>query len=164
MFREMRRKKQILTPEKSIEILKNSQAALLTSFSSSRMRILPKAMALRQYVVYFGGTIWSCSILTPEKSIEILKKGTSGVLALSGDDGYPYAVPLSYVYENSMLYFHGAKEGHKIDAIRTCDKASFCVVEQSFSRIERLDIWLSFRTTFLFFSDIEKNRFCTTMV
>ena len=65
-------------------------------------------------------------ILTPEKSIEILKKGTSGVLALSGDDGYPYAVPLSYVYENSMLYFHGAKEGHKIDAIRTCDKASFC--------------------------------------
>ena len=52
-------------------------------------------------------------ILTPEKSIEILKKGTSGVLALSGDDGYPYA-----------------KEGHKIDAIRTCDKASFCVVEQ----------------------------------
>ena len=69
-------------------------------------------------------------ILTPEKSIEILKKGTSGVLALSGDDGYPYAVPLSYVYENSMLYFHGAKEGHKIDAIRTCDKASFCVVEQ----------------------------------
>ncbi len=69
-------------------------------------------------------------ILTPEKSIEILKKGTSGVLALSGDDGYPYAVPLSYVYENSMLYFHGAKEGHKIDATRTCDKASFCVVEQ----------------------------------
>lgn len=69
-------------------------------------------------------------ILTPEKSIEILKKGTSGVLALSGDDGYPYTVPLSYVYENSMLYFHGAKEGHKIDAIRTCDKASFCVVEQ----------------------------------
>lgn len=28
----------------------------------------------------------------------ILKNGTSGVLALSGDEGYPYAVPLSYVY------------------------------------------------------------------
>lgn len=60
----------------------------------------------------------------------ILERGTSGVLALSGDDGYPYAVPLSYVYEHGKLYFHSAKSGHKLDAIRRCSKASFCVIDQ----------------------------------
>lgn len=68
--------------------------------------------------------------LSLEESIRILEKGTAGVLALSGDDGYPYAVPISYVYEDSKLFFHGAKSGHKIDAIRRCGKASFCVIEQ----------------------------------
>lgn len=68
--------------------------------------------------------------LSLEESIRILEKGTAGVLALSGDDGYPYAVPISYVYEDSKLFFHGAKSGHKIDAIRRCEKASFCVIEQ----------------------------------
>ena len=51
-------------------------------------------------------------------------------MALLGDDEYPYAVPISYVYNNSKIYFHSAKEGHKIDAIRKCSKASFCVIAQ----------------------------------
>ncbi len=66
--------------------------------------------------------------MTAEEIRRILEEGTSGVLALSGDGGYPYAVPLSYVYDGSRLYFHGARSGHKIDAIRRCEKASFCVV------------------------------------
>lgn len=69
-------------------------------------------------------------LLTKEETIEIFKKGTSGVLALLGDDNYPYTVPLSYVYHNGKLYFHGAKAGHKIDAIEKCNKASFCVIEE----------------------------------
>ena len=69
-------------------------------------------------------------VLSNEENIEILQKGTSGVLALLGDNEYPYAVPISYVYENSKVYFHGAKAGHKIDAIRKCSKASFCVIAQ----------------------------------
>ena len=60
----------------------------------------------------------------------ILKVVTSGVLALEGDDGYPYAVPLSYVYDGEKIYFHCAKEGHKIDAIKRNCKASFCVIER----------------------------------
>ena len=63
-----------------------------------------------------------------EEIRRILEEGTSGVLALSGDGGYPYAVPLSYVCDGSRLFFHGARSGHKIDAIRRCEKASFCVV------------------------------------
>lgn len=69
-------------------------------------------------------------LLSEEESREILRRGTSGVLALSGDDGYPYAVPVSYVYDGDKLYFHGAKSGHKIDAVKRCDKASFCVIDQ----------------------------------
>ena len=69
-------------------------------------------------------------MLTEDDVIDILKKGKSGVLALLGDDDYPYAVPISYVYCNSKLYFHGAKNGHKIDAINKCEKASFCVIDQ----------------------------------
>ena len=68
--------------------------------------------------------------LSAEECIEILNRGTSGILALEGDDGYPYAVPLSYVYEDGRLYFHCATSGHKLDAIRQNPKASFCVVDQ----------------------------------
>jgi len=49
---------------------------------------------------------------------------------LLGDEGYPYAVPISYVYNDGRLYFHSALSGHKVDAIRSCDRASFCVIEQ----------------------------------
>lgn len=61
---------------------------------------------------------------------EILRKGTSGVLALAGDNGYPYAVPMSYVYDGGKIYFHCAKEGHKLDAMLRCEKASFCVIAE----------------------------------
>lgn len=66
--------------------------------------------------------------LSDEESIGILKKATSGTLALLGDGGYPYAVPISYVYDDGKLYFHSALSGHKVDAIKACDKASFCVI------------------------------------
>lgn len=69
-------------------------------------------------------------MLSEKECIKILAKGTAGVLALLGDDDYPYAVPISYVYHNSKLFFHGAKSGHKIGAIKKCSKASFCVIDQ----------------------------------
>ena len=69
--------------------------------------------------------------LSKEDCDDILYRGTSGVLALAGDDGYPYAVPISYVYDGEKLYFHSAKAGHKLDAIQREPKASFCVIEQA---------------------------------
>lgn len=68
--------------------------------------------------------------LTPDECLEVLSRGTSGVLAVSGDDGYPYAVPLSYAYRDGCLWFHGALTGHKLDAIQRCDKVSFCVIDK----------------------------------
>ena len=68
--------------------------------------------------------------LSEEESIGILQKATAGTLALLGDNGYPYAVPISYVFADGKLYFHSALSGHKIDAIKNCDKASFCVIDK----------------------------------
>ena len=68
--------------------------------------------------------------LSNEESVAILEKATAGTLALLGDGDYPYAVPISYVYHEGKLFFHSALAGHKVDAIRKCEKASFCVIEQ----------------------------------
>ena len=67
--------------------------------------------------------------LSHEESVKILNKCSSGVLALSGDDGYPYAVPMSYIYADGKIYFHSAKSGHKIDSVNREEKASFCVID-----------------------------------
>lgn len=69
-------------------------------------------------------------ILSEGECIDVLQRGTSGVLAVSGDDGYPYAVPLSYVYHDSKIFFHCAKAGHKIDSIAGNEKVSFCVIDK----------------------------------
>ena len=69
--------------------------------------------------------------LSKEACEQILKDGKTGVLALLGDDDYPYTVPLNYCYENGKLYFHCAKSGHKIDAVKKCAQASFCVIAGS---------------------------------
>lgn len=67
----------------------------------------------------------------PQEACEaVLRRGTHGVLALTGDGGWPYAVPVSYVYDGGRLYFHSAKAGHKIDAVRGDARASFCVVDE----------------------------------
>ena len=68
--------------------------------------------------------------LSPEECIDILQQATSGVLAVMGDGGYPYTVPLSHVYADGHLYFHSAIQGHKVDAIRNDSRCSFCVIAQ----------------------------------
>ncbi len=68
--------------------------------------------------------------LSREETEAVLRRGTSGVLAVAGDNGYPYAVPLSYAYAEGKLYFHCARAGHKLDAVRREPKASFCVIDQ----------------------------------
>jgi uncharacterized protein len=76
----------------------------------------------------FRGMRRKRQLLPEAETISILESCTSGVLAVLGDDDYPYAVPLSYVYEEGKLFFHSAGAGHKIDALGRGDKASFCVI------------------------------------
>ena len=61
--------------------------------------------------------------------IEVLNSATSGVLAVLGDEDYPYAVPVSFAYADGSIYIHGAASGHRRDAILRHDKASFCVID-----------------------------------
>jgi nitroimidazol reductase NimA-like FMN-containing flavoprotein (pyridoxamine 5'-phosphate oxidase superfamily) len=68
-------------------------------------------------------------LLSEAETIEILQSCTSGVLAVAGDDDYPYAVPLSFSYKDGKLFFHFAKEGHKLDSIAKNNKVSFCVIQ-----------------------------------
>ena len=69
--------------------------------------------------------------LPEEECIRILKEEKRGVLAVLGDDAYPYAFPINqwYCEEDGCLYFHGGKTGHHIDAMRRHDKASFCIYD-----------------------------------
>lgn len=66
-------------------------------------------------------------LLPQEESVAILEKMTNGTLALHGDNGYPYAVPLSYFYADGKIYFHCAKIGHKVDAICKTIKYRFAL-------------------------------------
>ena len=67
---------------------------------------------------------------------EVLREQKRGVLSLIGDDGYPYDIPMNHWYceEDGVLYFHSAKAGHKLDAIKACDKASFCVHDEGYRK------------------------------
>jgi nitroimidazol reductase NimA-like FMN-containing flavoprotein (pyridoxamine 5'-phosphate oxidase superfamily) len=68
--------------------------------------------------------------------IRILQEEKRGVLSVLGEDGYPYGIPLNHWYntEDGKIYFHGAKTGHKIDAIARCDKVSFCVWDAGYRK------------------------------
>ena len=67
--------------------------------------------------------------LSTETAEQLLTKSRRGVLAVNGDDGYPYAVPVNYFYdrEAQKIYFHGARAGHKVDALKASDKVCFTV-------------------------------------
>ena len=68
--------------------------------------------------------------LTKEMTEEILHRNTAGVLALAGDEEFPYAVPISYVYDGTHIYFHTAVTGHKVDALQQNPNASFAVIDR----------------------------------
>ena len=74
--------------------------------------------------------------LSLEECKEILKQEVRGVLAVNGDDGYPYALPINYYFdeESNKIYFHSGKVGHKLDAIANSDKVSFCVYDQGYHK------------------------------
>ena len=64
----------------------------------------------------------------------ILTQEKRAAFSVIGDDGYPYTIPINFYYDedDNTIYFHGAKEGHKIDAIKNCDKVCFTVWNQGF--------------------------------
>lgn len=76
--------------------------------------------------------------LSREECERILGSARRGFLAAIGDGGYPYAVPLNFVFSDGGIYFHCAREGHKLDAIRSCDKVCFTVLDEP---VQELGDW-----------------------
>lgn len=74
--------------------------------------------------------------LSKEACVEVLTQEPRGVLSLLGDDGYPYGLPIDHWYnaDDSCIYFHSGKQGHKVDALTRCTKASFCVYDQGYRK------------------------------
>ena len=72
--------------------------------------------------------------LSREDCLRLLRQEKRGILSVLGDDGYPYGMPLNHWYceEDGKLYFHSGMSGHKIDAIRRCEKASYCVYDSGY--------------------------------
>ena len=64
-----------------------------------------------------------------EAAEQLLLHCRRGVLAMNGVEGYPYAIPINYYFDKEArkIYFHGAKAGHKVEALRACDKVCFTV-------------------------------------
>ncbi len=89
--------------------------------------------------------------LTKEECYKVLEENKRGVLSLSGSD-YPYGVPLSYYFKDDTIYFHGAKEGFKLDCIKNNPKACFTVINES---KKEEDSWIRYFDSIIAFGDIE---------
>lgn len=83
-----------------------------------------------------------------DECLHILQKNHSGTLALCDKESYPYALPLSYVYDENCIYFHSAKEGHKIDILQKNPKVSFCIIDQDV--IQPLEYTTYFKSVIVF--------------
>ena len=66
--------------------------------------------------------------MTDEAAKAAFVQGHHGTLSVNGDDGYPYAVPVNYVYVDGKIYVHYAKVGYKIDCIQRDSKVCFSAI------------------------------------
>ena len=87
-------------------------------------------------------------VISKEECEEILTNEPRGVLALLGDDDYPYAIPMSHVYVDGKIYFHGAQTGHKNDAVKKHSKVSYCVIDKGVKAKDSW--WYTFKSVIVF--------------
>ena len=78
--------------------------------------------------------------LSGEEAREILARAEHGVLATVGEDGWPYAVPLTHVLAGDVLYVHSALEGHKLDNLAHEARVSYCAVASATVMRESLSV------------------------
>ena len=91
---------------------------------------------------------------TREECIRLLESEKRGVLSVQGDDGYPYGMPMNHWYdpETGCLWFHCGHGGHREDALRRCDKVSYCVYDEGYT--EPGD-WVNHVTSVIVFGRME---------
>lgn len=84
--------------------------------------------------------------ISTDEAKELLRSSRRGILAVNGDDGYPYAIPINYLYDEDAhkIVFHGAKAGYKVDCLKVCDKVC-CKLSTSHMRsssLGRTPLWV----------------------
>jgi nitroimidazol reductase NimA-like FMN-containing flavoprotein (pyridoxamine 5'-phosphate oxidase superfamily) len=74
--------------------------------------------------------------VSEEECKRMLTEERRGAFSVIGDNGYPYTLPINFYYDekDNRIYFHGAREGHKVDAIKNCDKVCFTTWNQGFKK------------------------------
>ncbi len=63
--------------------------------------------------------------LNEEQITEILIKAPVGNIATINENGYPYVVPVHFIYHDSKVYIHGLPRGQKISNISVNKKVCF---------------------------------------
>ena len=86
--------------------------------------------------------------LSQRECEEILRAAPRGILSVMGEDGYPYGVPMDFLWQDGKVYFHSAEVGHKVDALAACDRVCFTVLDEG--RQEEGDWWYHFRSVIIF--------------
>ena len=73
-----------------------------------------------------------------DEAKRLLTEARRGILAVNGDDGYPYAIPINYYYDEAdqKIFFHGSRAGHKVDSLNKCDKICFTVFGPEMVKVE----------------------------
>ena len=72
--------------------------------------------------------------LTMQECIHLLKTEKRGVLCVTGDNGYPYAMPMNHWYNEAdgKLYFHCGTVGHRLDALKKDDRVCFTAYDEGY--------------------------------
>lgn len=81
--------------------------------------------------------------ISTDDALKVLEETRIGILGLNGDEGYPYAIPVNYYYDedDKKIYFHGSKKGHKIDSLKRSDKVCFTVMGEE---VVKKESWAPF--------------------
>ena len=88
--------------------------------------------------------------LSADECAEVLRNALRGVLAVNGKDGYPYALPINFYYdeEAQKIYFHSGKIGYKLDCIKNSPKA--CFTAQNEGARNEGEWWLTIKSVVAF--------------
>ena len=70
--------------------------------------------------------------LSKDECVEILKSAPRGVIAMNGENGYPYAVTINQYFDETdgKIYFHGALQGLKVDLLEKDNKVCFTTTDE----------------------------------
>lgn len=91
--------------------------------------------------------------LSPDDAEKYLREESWGVLSVHGDSGFPYGVPMNYIWDQGTILLHAtAENSHRLDALKRDSKVCFTVVPEH--RLDR-DRWTTEYASVIVFGTAE---------